>query len=504
MRFRTFLTIATLAGTLSAQTTWYSCHLNGERHVPPVATASTGWAVVKHEASTGALQVFCRHEAMSSPTIGAHLHAGASGQNGYVVIALTQTSADRWTGSCSLNTAQASALAQDSLYLDVHTTVFPGGEIRGQVVRAKNTVLQALLSGSQVNPPTSSLAMGTAIAFLHQPQNRLCYVVETSGLANATAAHLHFGAPGQNGALVSVAGASNGIWCGVTDSLTDAEAAAMLAEQVYLDVHTTAYPAGEIRGQLLVGLGSHFRSTCVGSQEVPPNASAAFGSAHLDVGPDDVLTLNGSFQGVQLIAAHVHVGPPGVAGPILFPISFSNTTGTITATYQATPVDLSNLRAGLWYVNLHSAAFPGGEIRGTLLPGSLATSFGRGCATSSGKLPEANLDGMACVGSLATFQCFAADGSGPTVLCIGQDRATGLPMHLPDMGFAAPGCHALTDVLLSTLSFPNPNGLAKVSLFVPLDPGFRGVELTGQWLLLDPLANAAGIAVSNGLAFELH
>jgi CHRD domain len=501
---RAFLTIAALVGCLAAQTNWYSCHLNGERQVPPVSTASTGWAIVKHDVPSGVLQVYCNHDTLTTPAVAAHLHSGIAGQNGGVVITLAQSSPDIWTGTGTLTPSQANALTQSGLYLNVHTAGNAGGEIRGQVVRAKNTMLQSLLSGSQMTPPTNSLATGTAVAFLHQPQNRLCYVVETAGIANVTAAHLHFGAPGQVGAQVSAAGGANGIWCGVTDSMSDADAAAMLAEQVYLDVHTTAHPNGEIRGQLRVDLGSCFRSACVGSEEVPPNASTAFGNAQLLVGPDDMLTLTGSFQGVHLVAAHVHVGPPGVAGPILFPISYSNTTGALNATYQATPLDLSNLRAGLWYVNLHSAVFPGGEIRGTLLPGGPATSFGQGCATSAGRLPEANLDGLASIGSIATFQCFAANGAAFSVLCIGQDRATGLPLHLPTVGIAAPGCHALTDVLLSVFSMPDPSGLAKVSMFVPLDPGFRGVPLTNQWLLLDPLANAAGIAVSNGLAFELH
>lgn len=504
MLLRSSLAAAILAGFLPAQVTWYSCHLNGERQVPPVATASTGWAVVKHEASTGALQIYCSHDALPTPAVAAHLHVGVAGQNGGVLVTLAQTSAAIWTGTGTLTAAQSTALAQDGLYLNVHTTANAGGEIRGQVVRAKNTMLQALLSGSQVTPPTNSLASGTAVAFLHQPQNRLCYVIETAGLPTATSAHLHFGTPGQNGALMSVASAGNGIWCGVTDSLSDADATTMLAEQAYVDVHTPAYPNGEIRGQLLVDLGSSFHSACVGAEEVPPNASTAIGNAHLVVGPDDMLTLSGSYQGVQLIASHVHVGLPGVAGPILFPITFSNSTGTLTASYQATPTDLANLRAGLWYVNLHSAAFPTGEIRGILRLGEQPSTFGRGCATSAGRLPEANLPGIASIGTTAQFQCFAADGCPATVLCLGQDRSTGLPLHLPTIGIPADGCHALTDVLLSTFVIPSPGGIAKTSLFVPLDPTFRGVQLTNQWLLFDAFANPAGIAVSNGLAFELH
>lgn len=467
-------------------------------------TVSTGWGILKHDAATGAVLIYCSHDALPTPAVAAHLHVGSAGQNGGVLVTLSQTSANIWTGTGTLTAPQAAALAQDGLYLNVHSTANSGGEIRGQVVRAKTTLFQALLSGSQVNPPTNSIASGTAVAFLHQPQNRLCFVIETTGLQNATAAHLHFGTPGQNGLLMSVASAGNGIWCGVTDSLSDADSTTMLAEQAYFDVHTSSNPNGEIRGQLLVDLGCQFHSACVGSEEVPPNASTAIGNAQLLVGPDDMITVSGSYSGVQLIASHVHVGHPGVAGPILFPITFSNATGTLSASYQATPTDLANLRAGLWYVNLHSAAFPTGEIRGILRLGQTSSTYGKGCPTSAGLLPEANLPEIATVGTSALFQCFAADGCPATVFCLGQDRSTGLPLHLPSVGIPADGCHALTDVLLSTFVIPSLGGIAKTSLFVPLDPSFRGVALTNQWLLFDALANPAGIAVSNGLAFELH
>jgi hypothetical protein len=59
-------------------------------------------------------------------------------------------------------------------------------------------------------------------------------------------------------------------------------------------------------------------------------------------------------------------------------------------------------------------------------------------------------------------------------------------------------------VLLTCIAVPDPIGVAQIALPIPLDPMFRGVPLTNQWLLLDPLGNAAGIAVSNGLAFTLH
>lgn len=70
------------------------------------------------------------------------------------------------------------------------------------------------------------------------------------------------------------------------------------------------------------------------------------------------------------IAAHIHNGAPGVAGPIVFP--FGSATSPISATWSTiTAADVANLLAGDLYVNVHSnncQICPAGEIRGQLLP----------------------------------------------------------------------------------------------------------------------------------------
>ena len=127
-----------------------------------------------------------------------------------------------------------------------------------------------------------------------------------------------------------------------------------------------------------------------GLNEVPPNASPATGTAFLTY--DDVantLTTNVTFSGLTapLTATHIHgpAGPGANAGvihslastspPIGFTSgSYSDTWSGLTATQQGW------LSSGLMYVNLHTGNFPGGEIRGQVLPDATPTvtvSWGR-------------------------------------------------------------------------------------------------------------------------------
>lgn len=117
-------------------------------------------------------------------------------------------------------------------------------------------------------------------------------------------------------------------------------------------------------GQLM-----EFRATLTGDQEVPPRDTPAWGSAYatLDLSTN-WFTLDYWFQ--DLLAtqtdAHIHLAPPGVAGPVVIPLPLgSPVTGFATT---MTDLQVANLLAGNLYINVHSVIYPGGEIRGQLIP----------------------------------------------------------------------------------------------------------------------------------------
>lgn len=110
-----------------------------------------------------------------------------------------------------------------------------------------------------------------------------------------------------------------------------------------------------------------FLATLNGASEVPANPSAASGSATLTFNSTTkIFSIIVTYTGVTATAGHIHTGAVGVNGAVVFP--FSGTTSPINYTSAALDATQeANLMTNLDYVNIHSAAYPGGEIRGQLI-----------------------------------------------------------------------------------------------------------------------------------------
>lgn len=114
-----------------------------------------------------------------------------------------------------------------------------------------STHLGGTLTGAQEVPPVTTGGTGTLDASYDKKSHKLAYTVTYSGLSGpATAAHFHGpAAPGANaGVIVPFASAASPIKGEAT--LTDAQAADLLAGRWYVNVHTRAHPGGEIRSQV--------------------------------------------------------------------------------------------------------------------------------------------------------------------------------------------------------------------------------------------------------------
>jgi hypothetical protein len=112
-----------------------------------------------------------------------------------------------------------------------------------------------------------------------------------------------------------------------------------------------------------------------GSLETPPHASTAVGGGIAEFDSvTDMISLSVFFAGLSApaTASHIHLGGPGVPGPVIVsfvPFTPSATSGSIVGGPLAFPTaDIPDLLAGNTYFNIHDAMFPGGEIRGQLTP----------------------------------------------------------------------------------------------------------------------------------------
>jgi hypothetical protein len=143
------------------------------------------------------------------------------------------------------------------------------------------------------------------------------------------------------------------------------------------------YGIGGLASALVLGFASRsqaattsFKADLKGSSEVPANQSTGSGSVTATFDPaTKKLTWNGTYTGTSgaPTAAHVH-GPaePGKNAGVVVWISDKDTkahpfTSPFQGSADLTDAQASDLMAGLYYVNVHTVANPGGELRGQLV-----------------------------------------------------------------------------------------------------------------------------------------
>ena len=109
--------------------------------------------------------------------------------------------------------------------------------------------------------------------------------------------------------------------------------------------------------------------TLSGAGEVPPVTTTATGTGTIKVNEDMSVTGTVTTKGIEAVAAHIHVGAAGKNGPPVIPLEQSSPgVWSVPKGSKLTAEQYANFKAGELYVNVHSAAHKGGEIRGQLKP----------------------------------------------------------------------------------------------------------------------------------------
>ena len=350
-----------------AQTTTLSASLSGDQEPTPTVTGAIGTGTLSLSLPSLELSGSVALNAMVANA--AHVHLGDVGVNGPVIVPLAETTAGSGVWAVPAGTmiteAQATAFNAGGLYFNAHSTDNPGGEIRGQIGRQ---VHAAQLTASQEVPANSTTATGNGLVSFDPATKKFTARLTLSGMT-ATAAHIHPGAVGVNGPVLfplSETAAGSGVWVSAADAvLTDAQITMLNTGGLYFNAHSTAFPGGQIRGQ--VGLNVRHASLSA-AQEVPPNASVATGTGTLVVNPATRAATGGIvITGMTATAAHIHLGALGVNGSInIHLVNDGAGVWSVPANTVLSAEQLKAYKQGNLYFNAHSAASPGGEIRGQI------------------------------------------------------------------------------------------------------------------------------------------
>lgn len=131
------LAIAFGSSTLARATTFsYTAPLDGLQEVPPNGTPASGTATLVYDDVANTLTTTVSYSGLLGPRTASHIHTALPGVAGPVTHGLAgggptaDSFVDVWSG---LTAAQVADLNAGKMYVNVHSTVYPGGEIRGQI-----------------------------------------------------------------------------------------------------------------------------------------------------------------------------------------------------------------------------------------------------------------------------------------------------------------------------------------------------------------------------------
>ena len=469
-----------VASSLSAQT--FVFHLRGDQEVPPVPSVASGGCMGQLDQPGATFSLTCVHDVAGATVM--HIHKGAPGVNGPILFDLGDPASPvtaTWTG---MTPSDISDLLAGNLYINIHTSGRPAGEIRGQILPRTVDVVNFTADGSQYVPPNSTSATATCTADLDGPATSLA-VQCTHNVPAPTSAHIHEAPVLENGPAVFTFPSPNSP-LNANVPMTPQLVADFAATFLYLDIHSgsggedTASP--QIRGQIgtppasagtgtirivkqtfpaggsgftftqnvngsgnftlndgqtqtfsTVAAGTYtiaendpattpgnytlgdlscddassngdtssrtatidlqagevvtctfrnFRTAATdtlfvfhlsGDQEVPPVSTQARGGCmgRFDAGTSSFsLICTHNVENATIM--HIHQGAPGVNGPIVFDLG--SPASPMIATWSGmTPGDVANLLAGNFYLNIHTAGRPTGEIRGQILTRTVDT-----------------------------------------------------------------------------------------------------------------------------------
>ncbi|USE71147.1 CHRD domain-containing protein [Pseudoalteromonas maricaloris] len=358
--------------------------LDGSQQVPMNESSAMGYGYASYDSTDG--ELYLRAVTMDvDDATAAHIHTGRIGMNGDVLVVLEQDDEvmTDWVtpDDTMIDEATLNVLLSGGHYVNVHTPELPNGEIRGQILTDNYAVATFDLSGKQEVPAVATMASGDGYALVNTDNYEVELRVVTSGVEDATAAHIHTGRIGMNGdVLVGLEQSTDdmNVWMTPDNTMINAEIFAVLASGGhYVNVHTPSNPSGELRGQILTSNYALATFALSGQQEVPAVSTMASGDGYALVNMNDYeVELRVVTIGVEdATAAHIHTGRIGMNGDVLVGLEQSTDDMNVWMTPDNTMINaeiFAVLASGGHYVNVHTPSNPSGELRGQILTSNYA------------------------------------------------------------------------------------------------------------------------------------
>jgi hypothetical protein len=372
-------------------------NLRSSQVVPATASAATGTATI----TVDGLVKFIDYTVDASglgPVSAVEIRLGDPGVNGPVLFTIPvaafplsgrfdSTMAFLPAGSVTTFAQACGVISGGHAYLVIRTGVPAADEIRGHIGQA--ALASAALTGAQV--PVSSAGSGRADVALNAAQDEIEVTLSVSGLTGITGARIFDGAPGTPGTTPLFILTAAPFTSTLVTTLTSADFTgsagvatfpdainALLSGGLFVQVDTAA---PELRGQIGP---TQLNAALTGGAVFNPTGSAATGDA--------TLALNGTQTAFFVTMTHtvaaadrvnLNVAPAGANGPIIFDLSAIAGAATSPLSATVTPIRLiPNAPANILtfpdainailtsrsYVEVGNVSFPGGEIRGQILP----------------------------------------------------------------------------------------------------------------------------------------
>ena len=374
---------------------------------------------------------------------GMHIHKGNAGENGPVTInstigsgaaavndptgrgALIRQGYTSSTDVAGLETVNGMLTNPAGFYFNVHTTINPGGVMRGQLQRADMLVLMALMSPKNEVPATDSNGSGIASVIVLATRDAngaltsglVTFDVNYTGFSDPTTFtgfHIHQGPAGVNGPVTintGINGAANAVTASpgggnlhfdVEMPVTNAASAETLntlfsnPAGTYINLHTTVFPGGVIRDQMRRTDRMAFPVNMLTSNENPAItglvASAAANVTAYSIRDNDgratagtvIFDVNPRFPGATTFTGlHIHDGKAADNGPVTINTGLSGSNPVVLGDSGAANIyKVVNINSGAGlatlnslaqnpenhYVNLHTTVNPGGVVRSQLMP----------------------------------------------------------------------------------------------------------------------------------------